>query len=435
MISHIQTKPIVKLARDLRSGDLAPDAYLDHLESVYIEREPSVLAFIPEAKRFNRLRDEAKTLVASYPDPLARPPLFCIPVGIKDIFHVERFDTKAGSELPASVLKGREATSVRALREAGALIMGKTVTTEFAYFAPGPTRNPHSELHTPGGSSSGSAAAVAAGLCPISSGTQTIGSIIRPASYCGIVGYKPSYDRVSRAGVIPLSPSLDHIGVFSTDISGVDLAASVLCPDWQIAVSDRLPILGVPDGPYLEHVSAQGISHFEETLSRLSGAGYGIKYEAAFAEFDEIATRHRKILAAEAAEVHADWYAEYGHLYDKRTQELIEKGFKVTVGELAEALTSRERLRRDLISQMDRTGIDLWVSPSAKGTADKGIHATGDPILNLPWTHAGLPAVNLPSGFSSDGLPLGLQLVGRWYGDEVLLEWAADLERVLIDNG
>ncbi len=141
-----------------------------------------------------------------------RPPLFGIPIGIKDIFHVNGFSTHAGSRLPPKQLMGEEAKCVSDLKKAGALILGKTVTTEFAYFEPGPTMNPHNPNHTPGGSSSGSAAAVAAGLCPLALGSQTIGSIIRPASFCGVVGYKPSYDRISRDGVIPVSPSLDHIG-------------------------------------------------------------------------------------------------------------------------------------------------------------------------------------------------------------------------------
>ncbi len=423
--------PLVQLVRELRSGELSPETYLGDLETNFQAREPSLLAFLPDENRFDRLRSEAKTLASSYPDPLLRPPLFCVPIGIKDIFHVDHFDTRAGSSLPVDVLKGREARSVRILKDAGALMMGKTVTTEFAYFAPGPTRNPHSNEHTPGGSSSGSAAAVATGLCPVATGTQTIGSIIRPAAYCGIVGFKPSYDRVSRSGIVPLSPSLDHFGLFTADVSGIDLVASVLCPDWQIAVTDRLPVLGIPEGPYLRNTSDEGLQHFRETCLQLANAGYTIKSVEVLVEIEEIAERHRKIVAAEAAQVHADWYSEFGHLYDERTSELIEEGFDITVGELAEALTGRQRLRRDLTARMDQSGLDLWIAPAAVGPAERGLHATGDPIMNLPWTHGGLPAVNLPTGYNPEGLPFGLQVIGRWYGDEILLEWAADLERIL----
>ena len=151
---------------------------------------------------------------------------------MKDIFHVKGFLTRAGSGLPVDLLTGPEAESVTQLKQAGALILGKTVTTEFAYFAPGPTRNPRNPAHTPGGSSSGSAAAVGAGLCPLALGTQTIGSILRPASFCGVVGFKPSFGRISSAGVIPFAVSLDHIGFFTQDVAGATLAAAVLCKNW-----------------------------------------------------------------------------------------------------------------------------------------------------------------------------------------------------------
>ena len=136
-------------------------------------------------------------------------------------------------------------------------------------------------------------------------------------------------------------------------------------------------------------------------------------------------------MAAEAAQVHADWYPEYGHLYDSRTRELIEEGFGITVRKLAEALTGRQRLRHSLMSQMDSVGIDLWIAPAAVGPADPGLSSTGDPIMNLPWTHAGLPVVSLPTSVNHMGLPMGIQLAGRWYGDEVLMEWGAEIERDL----
>ncbi|MBL8055948.1 MAG: Asp-tRNA(Asn)/Glu-tRNA(Gln) amidotransferase GatCAB subunit A, partial [Anaerolineales bacterium] len=197
-----------ELAAALRSGALPLDAYLAALEARFTEREPAVLAFMPEPGRWDRLRQAARALLARYPDPQTRPPLFGVAVGVKDIFHVDGLPTTGGSQLPPDVLRGPQAESVTRLLAAGALILGKTVSTEFAYFGPGPTRNPHNPAHTPGGSSSGSAAAVAAGLAPLALGTQTIGSLIRPASFCGVVAFKPSYERVSRAGVIPVSAAL-----------------------------------------------------------------------------------------------------------------------------------------------------------------------------------------------------------------------------------
>ena len=190
-----------------------------------------------KAGRFDRLRREASDLLRRYPDPMARPPLFGALVGVKDIFHVDGFVTRAGSELPPELFAGPEASCVTALRAAGALILGKTVTTQFAYFAPGPTRHPLSttlgETRTPGGSSSGSAAAVAAGFAPLALGTQTIGSIIRPAAFCGVVGFKPSFGRVATDGVIPLSPSADTVGWLAATLEVAVRSASFGRGGWR----------------------------------------------------------------------------------------------------------------------------------------------------------------------------------------------------------
>ena len=235
-----------------------------------------------------------------------------MPFGIKDIFHVKGMPTKAGSRLPTRALRGAEATSVTKLKKAGALIMGKTVSTEFAYFAPGPTRNPHNLDHTPGGSSSGSAAAVAAGLVPLALGTQTIGSIIRPASFCGTVGFKPSYDRISKAGVIPLAPSLDHVGIFSPDVFTAQLAASVLCLDWRSSASaDNRPTLAIPNGSYLAHADTEMSEHFRLVVETLRREGFKVKTLDPMPNFEEVMSRHNLILSAEAAQVHSDWYRLY----------------------------------------------------------------------------------------------------------------------------
>src|SRR5687768_9417567 len=185
-------KSLPALVRALKSGELLLLDYLAQLEARAAETDPAIEAMMPEPGRFERLQREAEALLARYPNPAERPALFGVPVGVKDILHVDGLVTRAGSKLPPEELQGPESAVVSALKQAGALILGKTVSTEFAYFGPGPTRNPHNPAHTPGGSSSGSAAAVGAGLAPLALGTQTIGSIIRPAAYCGVVGYKPS---------------------------------------------------------------------------------------------------------------------------------------------------------------------------------------------------------------------------------------------------
>lgn len=427
----LTTLPLLSLVNALRSGELPLAGYVDRLEQQYELREPLVQAFVPEEGRFERLRREVAALGDLFPNPLNRPPLFGVPVGIKDIFHVDGFPTRAGSQLPATVLHGRESRVATIFKESGALIMGKTVTTEFAYFDPGPTRNPRNLAHTPGGSSSGSAAAVAAGLCPIATGSQTIGSITRPAAYCGVVGYKPTYDRVSRNGVIPLSPSLDHVGFFASDVAGAELVASLVCPDWQLAVPEEQPVIGIPEGPYLKRASAEALAQFEEACERLESFGCVLKRVPVMANFENIVARHNVILAAEAAQVHADWFSEFADLYHHKMVELIERGRSISVGDLAEAITGRQRLRQALIAAMDQHALDLWVSPSATGPAPEGLDSTGDPIMNLPWTHSGLPTVNLPSGYDAAGLPYGLQVAGRWYEDEMLLEWCAELETVV----
>lgn len=427
-------RPLVDLAGRLRRGYLQLLDYLEALEARFKAREPQVLAFLPEEGRFDRMRREAQALEARHPDRVRRPPLYGIPVGVKDIFHLEGFVTRAGSRLPSELLTGEEGEGIRRLKEAGALVFGKTVTTEFAYFAPGPTRNPYNPEHTPGGSSSGSAAAVGARIVPLALGTQTIGSITRPAAFCGVVGYKPSYDRISRRGVIPLAPSLDHVGFFTLDVAGAALTAPSLVHDWRVVEPGRAPVLGVPEGPYLTHASEEGLAQFRDVEDRLVSAGYSVVPVDAMSDFEAIAERHNQILAVEAAQVHALWYAEFGERYHPKTVALIELARGVSAQVLAEALDGRLRLREELMTLMDECGIDLWISPAAPGPAPRGLESTGDPVMSLPWTHSGLPTVSLPSGFNPAGLPFGLQVAGSWHTDETLLAWAGELERALLQS-
>ena len=416
-----------------------PHAYFEHLEANFDARESEIQVFLPEEHRFSRLRDEYRALEERYPDPEARPPLFGLPVGVKDIFHADGFETHAGSRLPADRLAGEQASSVTLLKDAGALVLGKTMTTEFAYFAPGPTRNPYNTDHTPGGSSSGSAAGVAAGLAPIAFGTQTVGSINRPAAFCGVVGFKPSYARISADGVIPLAPSLDHVGTFTTDIAGTVIIAPFLLADWKPGKLDRdFAIgnvrLGIPRGPYMEGASDEAIAHFESVRVQLEASGLRVIDVPAMPDHAEIEQRHYLILAAEAAAVHREWFDEFGVLYAPKTAELIERGRKISDDRLATAVEGRSKLREQLQALMAEYRIDAWISPAAPGPAPKGIESTGDPAMNLPWTHSGLPMIGLPSGWSANELPLGIQLTGSWYGDERLLAEAAAVEKALRED-
>jgi Asp-tRNA(Asn)/Glu-tRNA(Gln) amidotransferase A subunit family amidase len=434
-----QTLPtrLAGLIPALRSGTLSLPAYLSQLEGQFAAREAEVQAFIPENGRFARLRQEAAALAARYPDPAGRPPLYGVPVGVKDIFHVDGFVTQAGSRVPPDLLAGPESTAVSRLRAAGALILGKMVTTEFAYFGPGITRNPHNPNHTPGGSSSGSAAAVGAGLAPLTLGTQTVGSIIRPAAFCGVVGFKPSYGRISAAGVIPLSTSVDHIGFFCQDAAGAALVAAVLAQEWQAAKGQNLakPVLGVPEGPYLERTEAEGLAHFRQVQRILTAAGYDLRPVAVMADFEEICHRHNSLVAAEAAVTHRAWFASFSGLYHPKTTELIERGQGISPEQVEQYRAGRAALRQTLETVRAEQGISLWIAPPALGPAPLSLESTGDPVMNLPWSHAGLPALNLPAGRAGNGLPLGLQLIGGWGQDEALLAWAQDIEAILAGSG
>jgi len=430
MIAHA---PLAPAAEDLQTGRIPLPEYIDQLCDRIDAYETEIQALLPEPGRRERLHREAEELLARYPKPAGRPPLFGVPVGVKDIFRVNGFSTKAGSQLPAELFDGPEASSVSAVKALGALILGKTVTTEFAYFAPGPTRNPHHPSHTPGGSSSGSAAAVAAGFCPLAFGTQTVGSTIRPAAFCGIMGFKPSYGRIPSDGIIPFSQSVDHVGLFTQDAAGMALAASLLCRDWRpdAGKNSFFPVLGVPEGPFLDQAAPEGRAAFNAQLASLERAGYRVVRVEAMADIEEIVIRHRRMISAELAQVHTSWFARFASLYRPQTDSLIREGQEVGPKELKNAIAGRAKLRLELEETMHRHGLDLWVCPAALGPAPEGIAATGSPAMNLPWTHAGLPAITLPAGSAQNGLPLGLQAVARFMADEHLLLWALDLEQVL----
>jgi len=399
---------------------------IDHLEAQFAAREDEVQAYLPEENRFARLRQEVDALESAYPDPEARPPLYGLIVGVKDIFHVDGFLTRAGTALPADLFQGEQAALVTLVKESGAPIAGKTHTTEFAYFAPAPTRNPHNLAHTPGGSSSGSAAAVAAGLCDLAFGTQTIGSITRPAAFCGVVGFKPSFGRMSREGVIPLSSTVDQMGFFTSDVQTAQQAAEVLVDDWvpvDKPKAGEYPRLGVPLGRYLERTSAEGMRHFRTVTQTLHHIGYEIVRVPAMTDFAGIEAAHKLIVAYDALQVHREWYYQHHAKYHPKTRELIEQGSKYSAHQADVARQSILKIREHLTRIMDEHEIDIWISPPAVGSAPLGLEHTGDPIMNLPWTHAGFPTLCLPAGTNDAGLPLGLQLAGRFHTDEQLLVW------------
>nr|BFD92548.1 amidase [Kitasatospora sp. Xyl93] len=422
-------------AAGLRAGVPELPEYVDRLCALVERVDPLVRAFVPEPGRHGRLRAQARELAARYPEPVGRPPLYGVAVGVKDVVHVDGLPTHGGSALPPGVLAGPQAVVVDRLRAAGALVAGKTVTTEFAASAPGPTRNPHHPGHTPGGSSSGSAAAVAAGLVPLAVGTQTVGSVVRPAAYCGVVGFRPTYGRIPTTGVIPNAPSFDTLGIFTADLAGAALAAPLLCDGWR-AVRDgsEAPVLGVPDGTYLERAEPAALRAFEEQAARLARAGFAVRRVELFPDFAGIVRQLQTVNRFELARSHADWFARFGGLYRPETVAGIRAGQGVTAEDRAAALRFRERLRERVAEAGAAAGVDLWLAPSATGGAPEGLHSTGDAVMSLPWSFLGRPALSLPAGRTREGLPLGLQVVGAEGGDERLLAQAALVERALADG-
>ncbi|MFH1262901.1 MAG: amidase [Pseudomonadota bacterium] len=428
------TRPsfLADTSRRLRDGFLDPQKYYTELSDWIAETDKKIHALLPEPGRRMRLLSEAKETLQKHVDYRERPTLFCVPVAVKDIFRVNGFPTSAGSALPPETFEGAQSTVVSLLRAAGMLILGKSVTTEFALSEPGPTRNPHDLEHTPGGSSSGSAAAVAAGFCPVAIGSQTIGSIIRPASYCGVVGFKPTYGRVPFQGVIPLAPSMDHVGWFSQDVSGARGLGSILVDNWEMPVLDRRPVLGLPDETYLAELEPEGQEIFKARLTSFKEAGYVIRPTKLFENIRKLDEAARRLLCAEMARVHRDWFQKYNALYRAGTAQTIREGQRISPDEVKTLRAGRLELADQIEKLMDSEDIDLWISPSSTGPAPKGLASTGNRIMSAPWTYAGLPAVSMPFAKSRSGLPMGVQFVTRRNLDEKLLLWVEEMESLFL---
>lgn len=410
----------------LGNADLADG--LDKLCDLIEKQERNICALVSDTYDRHGILAQADRLLRDFPDVDNRPPLFGMPFGVKDIFRVDGFLTRAGSRLPPALFEGAEASAVTRLKAAGAVVMGKTVTTEFACFHPGPTRNPHNPAHTPGGSSSGSAAGVSMGFFPMALGSQTVGSVIRPAAYCGVIGFKPSFGRIPTDGVIPISQTLDHVGFFCSDPSLLSLVAAVLITGWKAGAErpDKgTPVVGIPEGPYLTQSSQNARDHFNTVVDRLRENGLSVVHCKSLADIGAINACHMKIMKAEMARAHVEWYRRFKHLYAPKTAELITQGREIDDGELQALRAQKETNRQQIARKMDHHGIDIWLAPAATDHAPKGLDSTGDPIMNLPWTHAGMPALSIPCGFDNAGLPHGLQLVGRLNEDEQLVGFAS----------
>lgn len=321
--------------------------------------------------------------------------------------------------------------AVTRLIEAGAIVLGKTVSTEFAYFDPGATTNPHNALHTPGGSSSGSGASVASGYVPLAIGSQTVGSVLRPAAYVGVVGYKGSYDRVPTDGAVAYSRSVDHVGWFTHDVAGARLVASVMYEDWRDAeVTSGLPVVGVPVGPYLAQLQPAALASFEATIAALEARGVTVRRVPFLEDIAGLNARHRAIATAEFGDTHAERFLRWGSMFRAASAALFDAAQRVTPEARAEGFASRLELRARIDAASERHRIDVWASMPALGPAPLGLTSTGDPVMCVPWTHAGVPDITIPAG-TIDGLPVGLQLAGRFGRDEEFLDAAERIEALL----
>jgi Asp-tRNA(Asn)/Glu-tRNA(Gln) amidotransferase A subunit family amidase len=370
-------------------------------------------------------------------------PLHGVPIGIKDIFDTGDLPTEFGSRLWVGRTPRRDSAAVARLRAAGAVIMGKTVTTEYAYFTPGKTRNPHDPKRTPGGSSSGSAAAVAAHMVPGAIGSQTNGSVIRPAAFCGVVGFKPTHGLIPRSGALLLSRTLDHVGVFTRSVEDAALLAEVLAgfdeedPDTravarpplaQVAASEPPlpPRFAFVRSPAWKHVEAPMSAGFAELVETLGEAASEVELDAGF---ERALDMHRTVMEVEMAHnLHRD-YEQGRDQLSERLRGLIERGRRQLAIDYTRAVAGAAPLNSALDPVFDE--YDAILTPSAPGEAPPSLETTGNPAFCTIWTYLGTPAVSLPLLRSQAGMPLGVQLVGRRGNDARLLRTARWLATTL----
>ncbi len=345
-----------------------------------------------------------------------------IPFGVKDIIETRGLSTEYGSPIYKGRIGTADAAIVRELRQRGAILLGKTHTTSFAYLTPAPTRNPHNLEHTPGGSSSGSAAAVAAGMVPVTVGEQTLGSVLRPASYCGVTGFKPSYGLLSMEGVLPLANSLDTLGFFThTPADMLALWESMGHP----AGRTEDFALGAPE-PMPEAEPAMAAA-FQNALSLLRSAGASIRLIDISGMLAKLSEAAKTVLFYECARFHQPRFNEYGsRLAD--LADLVREGLQISVQRYDDARRYIAECKAQMTEKYKATPVIL--TPAATGPAPLGLASTGDPRMNAPWTALGTPAISLPLPVPS-GLPLGLQLTADHGQDARVIRTAVRLQRML----
>jgi len=411
---------------ELAAGRLSAESLARACLERIAEREPVVHAFAhlaPELALAEARRRDAAPV---------RGPLFGLPLGVKDIIDTADLPTAYGSRVYPGNRPAQDAACVALARAAGAVILGKTVTTEFAFRAPGPTANPHDPARTPGGSSSGSAAAVADCMLPVAFGTQTGGSIIRPASYCGVVGYKPSLGTVNRTGVKPLAESFDTVGLFARSVADVALVTAVLAGDdparfrFEPLEPARIGLCRTPSWPEAEPASREAL---ETAAERLRRQGVRVADTVLPSAFDDFNEWHSIVLRFEAFRTFA--YERTAH-HDKlaaSTLAELDAGSRIARRDYLDAKDGIRECRRLAAGLFEE--LDLLLAPSAPGEAPLGLESTGEATFNRLWTGLLTPCLNLPGLSGPQGLPVGVQTVGARDDDLRLLRWSGWIERRL----
>jgi Asp-tRNA(Asn)/Glu-tRNA(Gln) amidotransferase A subunit family amidase len=411
------------LARRIEAGALTPAAAIDLCAEAIAAREAEVGAFAVLDIEAARRRAEAPGLAAS--------PLPGLAVGVKDIFDTADLPTECGSPIYAGYRPVADSAVVSLLRRAGGLVIGKTVTTEFAHMQPGKTRNPRNLEHTPGGSSSGSAAAVAAGMVPIATGTQTGGSVIRPAAYCGVAGFKPSYRLLPTVGIKCFSWSLDTPGLFAAGVADVAFAAAAISGrDLRVdRAAPSMPTIAVVRTPMWDEASAAMRDAVEKAARIAEAAGARIEEITLPQNVEEAYRAHPVIMNYEASIALAYEYDQRRQQLGPMLQKFLGDAAAITAEEYDAARRVTKRARHAVNELLGEAKFIL--TPSAPGAAPRGLSSTGKPIFNSLWTLMGTPCVNVPGLADETGLPLGVQIVGRFGRDRATLEAALFLQNAI----
>ncbi len=358
-----------------------------------------------------------------------RGPLHGIPVGVKDIMDTADMPTAYGSPIYRHYRPRIDAECVARLKRAGAVILGKTVTTEFAFYAPGKTRNPRNLAHTPGGSSSGSAAAVADFMAPVALGTQTAGSVIRPAAFCGVVGYKATYGAFDMSGIKPLAPSLDTLGCLTRSAGDAAIWRAAMTGTTGTVRPDAAPRIGFVRTPMWQAATPSVQACLDRVAAALAAAGAAVREIDLGHPCADLTEAQKTIMAAEAARAFVPELRDHAALMSGPLREFIARGAAIPPAVEAAARAAAVNCRRSFVDLFRE--VDTLLVPSAPGEAPAGTAATGDPVFNRMWTLLGFPCVNLPAGEGPSGLPLGVQLVGAMEDDDRLLAVASWAERHL----